>query len=185
MAKRTTGAAAPKPAARQDKKTVAPKERATRRGRETDNGGNDETSQAEAFDNTKPQGSVDPGKYVAVIEEMVLQPADEKGRSARMKYGIATDGEFRGEQLAQFYKLFEADGSAGKGAAFLKKDLAVLGYSDIKFTDLEEAFEEIVKRDMGVVITVKLNGTFTNCYLNGLAEENDEVVQEYLDSRAF
>lgn len=183
MGKRTTGTAASKPAARQTKPS-APKQRSTRRGPETE-GGDDNASKASAFDNAKAQGTVDPGKYVAVIEELVLQPEDEKGQSVRMKYGIASDGEFRGVQLAQFYKILEVDGTAGKGASFLKKDLAVLGYGDTKFADLEEAFEEIVGKDMGVVITVKLNGTFTNCYLNGLAEENDDVVQEYLDSRAF
>lgn len=142
-------------------------------------------SRADAFDNVKAQGSVDPGKYEAVIEEFVLQDADdEKGQSARIKYGIASAGDFRGVQVTQFYKVFEANGDTGKGAAFLKKDLAVLGYGEVKFADLEEAFEEIVEKDMGVLITVKQNGQFTNCYLGGLAEESD-VIAEYLDQRTF
>lgn len=141
-------------------------------------------SGAGAFDSTKPQGAVEPGKYEGVIEEMVLQDPDEKGQSVRLKYGIATAGDFRGVQVTQWYKILEADNTAGKGAAFLKKDLAILGYPDVKFADLEQAFEEIVEKNIGVLMTVKQNGAFTNVYLGGLCEDSD-VIDEYLDSRTF
>lgn len=155
-----------------------------RSGRREEEGG-DEESRAKAFDDTKPQGAVDPGKYYGVIEEFVMQEPDDKGQSARVKYGIANDGEFRGQQVTQFYKVFESDGSTGKGAAFLKKDLAVLGYGDVKFLDLDEAFKEIVDKDMGVVITVKQNGQWTNVYLGGLAEDGSDVIDDYLQQRTF
>lgn len=148
-----------------------------------DNDGVEETG-ADAFDNTRAQGAVDPGKYEALIGELVLQDKDDKGQSVRMKYEIATAGEFRGQSVAQFYKILEADGKAGKGAAFLKKDMAVLGYSDVKYADLETAFEEIVNKEIGVLVTVKQNGTFTNVYLGGLCEDTD-VIAEYLDQRVF
>lgn len=141
-------------------------------------------SEADLFDQTKAQGAIDGGKYVAIIGEAILQDKDEKGRSCRFQYEIATDGEFRGQKVTQFYKMFEADGSAGKGLAFLKKDLAVLGYSDIKFGDLEQVFEEIVEKNIGCNVTVKQNGQFTNVYLNGLSEDT-EVVEDYLANRVF
>lgn len=146
---------------------------------------------ASAFDDAKPQGQVDPGKYEAVIEEFVLQEEDEKGQSARIKYGIANEGEFRGQQVTQFYKLFESGRDennkriVGKGASFLKKDLAVLGYGDVKFADMEEAMAEIVDNNTGVVITVKQNQQWTNVYLAGLAEDGSSVIGEYLDQRTF
>lgn len=139
-------------------------------------------SKADVFGAVKPQGKVDEGKYEAVIQEFVMQDADEKGQSARIKYEIADEGDFRGQVLTQFYKVFEADESAGKGAAFLKKDLAVLGYEDVGLDDLEGVMEEIVKADTGVLISVKQNGQFTNCYLGGLAEDSD-VIKEYLANR--
>jgi hypothetical protein len=145
-------------------------------------GGGD--SEADLFDSTKAQGAIDGGKYVAIIGEAVLQDKDEKGRSCRFQYEIATDGEFRGQKVTQFYKMFEANGDAGKGLAFLKKDLAVLGYSDIKFGDLENVFEEIVEKNIGCNVTVKQNGQFTNVYLNGLSEDT-EVVEDYLANRVF
>jgi hypothetical protein len=136
------------------------------------------------FDQTKALGAITPGKYEAIITELELQKEDEKGQSVRIKYEIATPGEMQGESLAQWYKVFETDGHPGKGAAFLKKDLAVLGYPDVRFADLEEVFEEIVEKQLGAVITVKQNEQFTNAYLNGLAEGSD-IIDEYLEKRGF
>lgn len=141
-------------------------------------------SKADVFDNAKAQGAIDGGKYVALIGEMVLQKEDDKGQSARVAYEIATEGEFQGQKVTQFYKLFEADKSMGKGLPYLKKDLAVLGYEDVKFGDLENVFEEIVDKNVGCNVTVKQNGQFTNVYLNSLAEDSS-VIDDYLAVRVF
>jgi hypothetical protein len=141
-------------------------------------------SKADLFDQTKAQGAIDAGKYVALISEMVLMEPNEKGQSVRVEYEIATEGEFRGQKVTQFYKIFEADESVGKGAAFLKKDLAVLGYSDVSFADLEEAFNTIVEQNVGVNVTVKHNEQFTNVYINSLCEDSS-IVEEYLEQRVF
>jgi hypothetical protein len=151
-------------------------------GEEQSGGGGE--SKADLFDKTKAQGAIDGGKYVALISEMVLQKPDEKGQSARVVYEIASEGEFQGQKVTQFYKMFEADESMGKGLPFLKKDLAVLGYSDVKFGDLEEVFEEIVEKNVGCNVTVKQNGQFTNVYLNSLAEDTS-VIDDYLAVRVF
>lgn len=152
-----------------------------------DNDGEEESggeSKADIFDNAKAQGAIDGGKYVALIGEMVLQKTDEKGQSARVVYEIASDGEFQGQKVTQFYKLFEADKSMGKGLPFLKKDLAVLGHTDVKFGDLEDVFEQIVDQNVGCNVTVKQNGQFTNVYLNSLAEDSS-VIDDYLAVRVF
>src|SRR5436190_279775 len=102
-------------------KKAAPSKKATPRApreQEEESGGGQ--SRADAFDSQKPMGAIDGGKYVALIGEAILGKEDEKGQSARFVYEIATEGEFRGQKCTQFYKLFEADGSVGKGAAFLK-----------------------------------------------------------------
>lgn len=169
---------APKPAAK-----PAPKQ--TPRAPKEDAGEQDShASKADLFDKAKATGAVDPGKYEAIIGEMVLQPEDEKGQSVRVNFEIATDGEFRGEKLAQFYKCFEANGDPGKGLNFLKRDLAILGKPDVKFSELEDVFQEIVDAQTGVLITVKQNGQYTNVYLNGLCEDSS-IIDDYLVTRGF
>jgi hypothetical protein len=174
-------AAPPKKAAT---RTPPPPNRGSRRsdaGEEHQGGG---MSKADAFDAAKPMGAIDGGKYVALLAEMVLQDPDEKGQSARVTYEIATEGEFRGQKVTQFYKLFEADETPGKGLQFLKRDLVVLGQPDVKFGDLENVFEELVSQQIGCNVTVKQNGQFTNVYLNGITEDTS-VIDEYLQVRAF
>jgi hypothetical protein len=182
MAKKQAAPPAKKPAA--SKTPPPPNRRSAREAQEESGAGQNGQSRADAFDAAKPQGQIDGGKYVALIAEMVLQDPDDKGQSARVKYEIATEGEFRGADVTQFYKLFEADGSVGKGAAFLKRDLAVLGHADVKFGDLEETFEEIVNDQVGCNVTVKQNGQWTNVYLDGVTEDTS-VIDEYLQVRAF
>lgn len=163
------------------KKAIPP---APKKRREEEEESNGAESKADLFDQQKPLGAIDGGKYVALIGEMILQDPDEKGQSARVSYEIATDGEFRGQKVTQFYKLFEADNSIGKGAAFLKRDLAVLGQADVKFGNLEKVFEQIVEDKIGCNVTVKQNGQFTNVYLNGITEDTS-VIDEYLSVRTF
>lgn len=141
-------------------------------------------SKAELFNKTKAQGQVDSGKYEAVISEFIMQDEDEKGQSARIKYRIASEGDFQGQEITQFYKMFEANGSIGKGAPFLKKDLAVLGYDDVEFESLDDVLKEIEDNHLGVVITVKINGAFTNAYLGGLCEDSD-IIKEFLANNPF
>lgn len=149
---------------------------------ETDEG-SDEAAAA-AFDNTKAQGQVEGGKYEALLADMVLQPKNDQGQSVRAEYEIADEGDYRGVKVAQFYKIIEANGDAGKGAAFLKKDLVVLGFPDVSYGALKECFEEIKDKELAVHVTIKQNGAYTNVYLNGLAEGSD-VVAEYMTTRAF
>lgn len=159
-----------------------PPPKAKRRQSDDENEGAE--SKADLFDQQKPMGAIDGGKYVALVAELVLGESDDKGQSARATYEIATDGEFRGQKVTQFYKLFESDGSIGKGAAFLKRDLAILGHEDVKFADLKDTFEEIVNDQIGVNVTVKQNGQFTNVYLNGVTEDTS-VIEEYLTVRPY
>jgi hypothetical protein len=143
-------------------------------------GGDAPMSKADAFDQAKAMGSVEVGKYEAVVDEFVLQKPDEKGESARIKYKIASEGDAQGQTVTQWYKLFNADETPAKGLEFLKKDLAVLGYDDVKYRDLEGVFEEIADAHTGVVITVKHNDNFVNCYLQGLCEDSD-IIEAFLE----
>lgn len=141
-------------------------------------------SKADAFKRAKATGSVSAGKYIAVIDEFVLQKPDEKGQSARIKYKIVTEGDDQGQTVTQWYKLFEADESPARGLEFLKKDLLILGHDDVEFDDLENVFEEITGEHPGVAITVKHNEGFINVYLQGLVEDSDEVAK-FLENNPY
>lgn len=141
-----------------------------------DEGGEDQ-SLADIFDNVKQQGKVDEGKHDAIIREFVLQPFKEgDGQSVRSKYHIIS-GECAGQEITQFYKIILADRTPGPGAGYLKQHLAMLGHTDVTYGDMEEVFEEIVNNEqLGVLITVKQNGQFTNAYLNGIMPDPQEVI---------
>jgi len=160
---------------------------AVKKAKKTAEGNGGETksmSKADAFDAAKATGSVDAGKYEAVIDEFVLQKPDEKGESARIKYKIASEGDAQGQTVTQWYKLFNADESPARGLEFLKKDLAILGYDDVKYSDLTEVFDEIAEAHTGVVITVKHNEGFVNCYLQGLCEDSD-IIEAFLEAHPY
>lgn len=165
---------------RQAKKEPAKKAAPSRSSRKS--GGEEETSsgmsKADIFDKTKATGSVDAGKYEAIIDEFVLQKPNEKGQSARIKFKIASEGDAQGQTATQWYKMFEADETAAKGLEFLKKDLAILGYDDVKFGELEDVFEEITDQHPGVVLTVVHKDGFVNCYIGGLCEDS-AIIDEF------
>ena len=151
-----------------------------------DEGAGDEGEDAGSiFDNTKPQGQVEPGNYEAVMFEAVLQDADEKGRSARIKYKIATEGDARGTDVTAFYKLFEdqACKKPGRGIDFLKRDLPILGQGDVRFADLEDCFATLQEEQPGVVVTVKHKDGYQNVYLKSLCEE--DVIADFKDTNPF
>lgn len=165
------------------KKKVAAKEKEQQSSSKS--AGSGSKSKAQAFDDAKATGSVEAGKYEAVIRELVLQDADEeKGQSARIKFIIASEGDSQGQTTTQWYKLFEADESPARGLEFLKKDMAILGYPDVKFKELEEVFEEIVEKKIGVVITVKHKDGFVNTYIQGLCEDS-EIIEEFVEKNPW
>jgi hypothetical protein len=142
---------------------------------ESENDGGDD-SFANLFDKAKAQGQVSDGKFDAIIREFVLQEKNEKGQAARLKYHIISDGDEQGSEVTQFYNIRTPDNQPGNGLGFLKRDLAMLGYNDFRFGDLENIFEEIVENEgLGVMITVKNNPPFVNAYLNGIMPDEDDA----------
>ena len=140
----------------------------------------------DVFDKAKAQGQVRDGKFEAIIRELVLQPVDkEKGQSVRMKYHIISEGDEQGSEVTQWYGIRTPENTPGPGLGFLKRDLAVLGYQDVRFGDLEEIFQAITEnQELGVLITVKNNPPFTNAYLNGMMPEADDVLA-YREAHPF
>jgi hypothetical protein len=133
------------------------------------------TSLEDAFDEAKPGGGfMAVGKHRAFITEMTLEEPNEKGTSAKVTYEGSPESdneEVHGKSLSQWYKLLDKDGVPAQGLGFLKRDLEILGYADVKGSEMEDTFALIVADRPEVIIQVKQNGQFTNAYLNGLVEQ--------------
>lgn len=132
------------------------------------------TSLEDAFDSAKPGGGFMPvGRHRAFITGFELEEPNDKGHSAKVTYtgsDQSDNEEVHDKDLAQWYKLLDKDGSPGQGLGFLKRDLEILGYAEVKFSELEDTFAAIVTERPEVIINVKQNGQWTNAYLQGLAE---------------
>lgn len=152
----------------------------------------EEGSLADVFDRAKPQCKVDDGKYDAIIRELVLQDMKDNKQLVRIKYHIISEGEFQGQEIAQFYGILQivnGKNQAGPGLGFLKRDMAILGFNEPTLGELKQIFDEITNNEeLGVMITVKTNttnqGVFTNAYLNGIMPESDSV-KEYREEHPF
>lgn len=158
--------------------------RTTRRGRDREDDrpvkGKKRGSLADAFDDAKASGNVEDGKYAALIIDFSLGSSD-KGDYAQVRYEIADEGDFQGEEIVQFYSLADKNGDTQKGMSFLKRDLAILGKGDVRGSELEDALEEIKDDMLGVNISVKNNPPYTNAYLNGLNET--DVIDDWKANR--
>lgn len=137
-------------------------------------GGGGGASKADLFDNAKPQEGfgVPQGQYEAIIVGAELQ-GDEKTQkeSIMLEYEIinARDEELNGKTLKAWYNLIDANGEAAKGLGFWKRDAAIIGY-ECAYDELEETLEQLVNDRIEVAVTVKINGQYTNVYLNGLSD---------------
>ena len=129
-------------------------------------------SKADLFDETKPNEGfgIPQGAYEALIvgAELKRDESSEK-ESIEMTYEVINhrDDELNGKTVKAWYNLFDKDGTPAKGGGFWKRDSAVIGY-ECKYADLEETLAGLVEDQVEVAITVKVNGQFTNIYLNGL-----------------
>lgn len=137
----------------------------------------DTGSLASAFDST-PAGAGfatwPAGKYQVNLTSAELMPYDSsKGQSVQFTYTGHEDEEegVAGKEIRQWYKIANADGKAGPGIGFLKKDLAILGYEDVTFADLEDTLDRIQSEQPLLSVNVKQNGQYANVYIEGLVDQ--------------
>lgn len=130
---------------------------------------------ASKFDTTKAGGFVSfpPGKHEGNIVSLEwdgdADPEAEGKLAAKITYSTDIDGEDK--EGSQWYQVRTAEGDVGKGIGFLKSDLAKLGYEDVSFEEMEAVFQEVTNERPAVSFTSKVNGGYTNLYLNGLVNE--------------
>lgn len=128
---------------------------------------------ARFFDEADPNeiGSALPtGEHVATIVEAGIRPRENGSMYGFIKFEGTESNE--GKTITTYYNLLTEDGSPDKGLPYLKRDLANLGFPDIAGDDLESTLEELPEEVGEVSINVVQNGKYTNCYINGLADES-------------
>lgn len=138
---------------------------------------------ADLWDGTDPQeasNQLPAGDHTVRLNALTLKPDEKKGTAVFAEYE-AIEGENEGKKLRQMYKLTDADGNKAQGMAFLMRDLALIGYEDVKGKKLEKTLKEISEEQPMVVISAKENGQYINAYLQGPADgdiENSEEEEE-------
>jgi hypothetical protein len=136
-------------------------------------------SKADLFNKVKPgaSGVFPAGKHEMRIIEAELQVKDDDSESVMFKYE-GTEGDVEGKTVCQWYGILTAPNDngeveAGKGVGFLRRDLEILGFeeSDTEYDNLEATLEALVEKAPLVATNVKLNGQYTNVYIQKLIEE--------------
>lgn len=133
--------------------------------------GEDRLTLADLWDNTDPSEAsniLSVGEHEVRINEMILKKDPKKGTAVFCEYE-AIEGDEEGKKIRQMYKLTDAAGEKAPGLAFLKRDLALLGYDDVPGAKMEKVLKEISEEQPMVIVRVAENGQYTNAYLQGAA----------------
>lgn len=129
-------------------------------------------SLADLFDNTdasEASNTIAAGQHEVRLNSIVIKEDPKKGAGAFVEYE-SIDGEQEGRKVRQMYKLTDVAGNKSQGFAYLKRDLALLGYEDVIGKQLKKTLAEITEAQPMCIINVKENGQYTNAYLQGLSE---------------
>lgn len=130
------------------------------------------SSLAHLFDDTdmsEASNMLPEGEHEVRLNSFEIKDKPGKGTSAFVEYE-AIDGDYEGKKVRQMYMLTEPNGEKKQGMAYLKRDLALLGYEDVKGKDLESSLQTLTEEQPICIINVKNNGQYVNAYLQGLAE---------------
>lgn len=124
----------------------------------------------DAADINDASNKLSEGEHEVRLNEIKIIEDEKKGSIAISSFE-AIDGDEEGKKAGARYKLTDADGHSAPGMAILKRDLALLGFENVKGKKLIKACEELTEAQPMCIVRVKQNGQYTNVYLQGLAEE--------------
>lgn len=130
------------------------------------------SSLASLFDETdmsEASNLLSEGEHEVRLNSIEISEKPGKGAAAFMEVE-SIDGDEEGKKGRQMYKLTDEDGAKQVGMAYLKRDLALLGYEDVSGEDLVSTLEELTNEQPMLIVNVKKNGQYTNIYIQGLAE---------------
>jgi hypothetical protein len=124
----------------------------------------------DAADINDASNKLSEGEHEVRLNEIKIIEDEKKGSIAITSFE-AIDGDEEGKKAGARYKLTDADGNGAPGMSILKRDLALLGFENVKGKKLLKACEELTEAQPMCIVCVKQNGQYTNVYLQGLAEE--------------
>jgi hypothetical protein len=140
---------------------------------------------------SKEFSTLEPGRYEAIVNEIVGLPMRDTGGFIRAEFIIADpDPKLMGRRHSVLFQMKQPDGrtDAEWGPVFYHRMMAKLGYPQEKRG--KEAREEITKEKPGVYlrITAGKQAGFVNTTVEGrFDQDNDniEALREWMDSNPY
>lgn len=126
-----------------------------------------------------------PGNYECLVNGGEADQND-KGISAYLEYVAVNceDSEIDGRSHRAFYGLVDADGEPQQGIEYFKRDLLELGITEEELEGLDDdddlidainkLLRKIAKAQPWVSVQVKQKGDYTNLFLQGVMEDQDQ-----------
>jgi hypothetical protein len=174
-----------------DEEEAPPTPKASAKPKEANVGGGNRKggkSLAQAFDDVPMSNNADnlpPGKYEAIIKDVVMQAKDAKGQSVRMHFELCSPNLAEANSITTWFKIADADEQiVGGGIRALKQTLAKLGY-EATFDDLEECFEQITEEKPGVLLKISYSKDAQgNEWQRAVVEDlcDNDIVAAYKDN---
>lgn len=145
----------------------------------------------EVISRSKEFSTLEPGRYEAIVNEIVGLPMKETGGFIRAEFIIADpDSKLLGRRHSMLFQMKEADGrtDAQWGPVFYQRMMGKLGYP--KENRGKAAREEISQEKPGVIlkITAGKQEGFVNTTIEGRFDrdnDNIEALREWLNSNPY
>lgn len=118
----------------------------------------------EAYENASAEGAkadLAPGQYVLRVKDGEVFKSKDGRIYLKLNLQVS-EGESTGLTVSKLYAL-----DAPEKLGWLKKDMFTMGVMVQKLSQLHEQITKII--GLALVVEVKLNGKYTNYYINGRA----------------
>jgi hypothetical protein len=177
----------PLPPEEEEEDEIKPKSKVAA-GRGPDVSAGKKKSLAQAFDEVPASNNADntpPGKYEAILKDVVMQAKDAKGQSVRMHFELCGDGFQDRNSVTTWFKVFDPEENTVQGGIrALKQTLAKLGYEPT-FDELDECFEQITQEKPGVLLKISYSKDAQgNEWQRAVVEDlcDNEIIAAYKDN---
>lgn len=138
------------------------------------------TSFAKLFNEAEPADVVagfPDGNWEALIIGGEVNEDDEKGISCYLEYVGVNDEKVEGKTQRTYFQLADAEGEPQQGLNYFKRALSLLGREEVQIEDIADLttiIEDIAADEPWVSIQVKTKKGYSNIYLQGLMDDQDD-----------
>ena len=127
----------------------------------------------EVTDPTEASNNLTLGEQQARLADIKVNNNPEKGLAVFLKWEGLAEENTEGLSSSQMYRVSDSTGAKAAGAAYLMRDLGILGYPDIKPAKIEAKLKEIAEEGIVALVNVKQSGEYVNVYVQGLPVDAD------------